>query len=110
VEADESCLGGVRKGKRVLGTAGKIAVFGLLKRSGKVYTVMIRKSKTETLLTIIKENVLSDSVVYTDSFNAYNALDVSDFYHSRINYPSLFAEERNHINRIESFWAFFAPR
>ena len=34
VEADESYFGGVRKGKRGRGAAGKIAVFGLLKRSG----------------------------------------------------------------------------
>ena len=38
VEADESYFGGVRKGKRGRGAAGKIAVFGLLKRGGKVYT------------------------------------------------------------------------
>lgn len=39
VEADESYLGGVRKGKRGRGAAGKIAVFGLLKRSDKVYRI-----------------------------------------------------------------------
>ena len=38
VEADESYFGGIRKSKRGRGAAGKIAVFGLLKRSGKVYT------------------------------------------------------------------------
>ena len=38
VEADESYFGGVRKGKRGRGATGKIAVFGLLKRGGKVYT------------------------------------------------------------------------
>lgn len=35
VEADESCFGGARKGKRSRGAAGKIAVFGFLKRNGK---------------------------------------------------------------------------
>ena len=35
VEADESYFGGVRKGKPGRGAAGKIAVFGLLKRGGK---------------------------------------------------------------------------
>ncbi|HGK6156714.1 TPA: transposase, partial [Neisseria meningitidis] len=39
VEADESYFGGQRKGKRGGGAAGKVAVFGLLKRNGKVYTV-----------------------------------------------------------------------
>ena len=40
---------------------------------------MIPNAKTETLLAIIKEKVQPDSVVYTDSFKAYNALHVSDF-------------------------------
>ena len=38
VEIDESYFGGQRKGKRGRGAAGKVAVFGLLKRGGKVYT------------------------------------------------------------------------
>lgn len=36
VELDESYFGGVRKGKRGRGAAGKVVVFGLLKRGGKV--------------------------------------------------------------------------
>ena len=41
VEVDESYFGGQRKGKRGRGAAGKVAVFGLLKRNGKVYTVAV---------------------------------------------------------------------
>ena len=41
IEADESYFGGARKGKRGRGAAGKVAVFGLLKRNGKVYTVAV---------------------------------------------------------------------
>jgi transposase-like protein len=44
VEVDESYFGGVRKGKRGRGAAGKIPVFGILKRGGKVHTVMISTS------------------------------------------------------------------
>ena len=104
VEADESYFGGVRKGKRGRGAAGKVAVFGLLKRGGKVYTAIIPNAKTETLLPIIQEKVQPDSIVYTDTFRAYNALDVSDFHHLRINHSKLFADKRNHINGIENFW------
>jgi transposase len=104
VEADESYFGGVRKGKRGRGAAGKVAVFGLLKRGGKVYTAIIPNAKTETLLPIIKEKVMPDSIVYTDAFRGYNALDVSDFHHQRINHSNLFADGRNHINGIENFW------
>ena len=92
VEADESYFGGVRKGRRGRGAAGKVAVFGLLKRGGKVYTAIIPNAKTETLLPIIKERLKPDSIVYTDTFKAYNALDVSDFHHSRINHSELFAD------------------
>ena len=103
VEADESYFGGVRKGKRGQGAAGKIAVFGLLKRNGKVYTAIIPNARTETLMPIIEERVEPDSIVYTDMFWAYNALDVSDFHHHRIDHSKLFAKQGNHINGIENF-------
>lgn len=104
VEADESYFGGRRKGKRGRGAAGKVAVFGLLKRGGKVYTAIIPDASTATILPIIEEKVQPDSIVYTDTFKAYNALDVSDFRHMRINHCELFADKGNHINGIENFW------
>ncbi len=57
IEVDESYFGGVCKGKRGRGAGGKVAVFGLLKRGGKVYTAIIPNAKTETLLPIIEEKV-----------------------------------------------------
>ena len=104
VEADESYFGGRRKGKRGRGAAGKIAVFGLLKRGGKVYTAVIVNAKAETLIPLIKEKVEPDSIVYTDALGSYNSLDVSEFHHLRINHSELFADQRNHINGIENFW------
>lgn len=105
IEADESYFGGVRKGKRGRGAAGKIAVFGLLKRKGRVYTAVIPNARTEILMPIIEEQVEPDSIVYTDAFKAYNALDVSDFRHCRINHSKEFALQNNHINGIENFWS-----
>ncbi|MGQ0503524.1 MAG: IS1595 family transposase [Panacagrimonas sp.] len=104
VEADESYFGGRRKGRRGRGAAGKVPVFGLLKRGGKVYTAIIPDAQTRTLLAIIEQRVTPDSIVYTDSFRAYDALDVSRFRHERINHSVRFAEQRNHINGIENFW------
>ena len=106
VEADESYFGGMRKGKRGRGAAGKVAVFGLLKRGGKVYTAIVPNSKTATLLPIIEEEVTPDSIVYTDTFRSYNALEISDFHHRRINHSKLFADRQNHINGIENFYWF----
>ena len=50
---------------------------------------------------LLKENI-PDSIVYTDCYRSYNALDVSEFYHYRINHSTHFAEQKNHINGIEN--------
>lgn len=102
IELDESYFGGIRKGKRGRGYGGKTAVFGLLKRNGKVYTVVVKDTKTNTLMPIIASKIKPDSIVYTDS---YNALDVSDFKHFRINHLTEFAQDHNHINGIKNFWS-----
>ena len=104
VEADESYFGGHRKGKRGRGAAGKTAVFGLLKRNDKVYTVAVPNTQTATLLPIIREQVTPDSIVYTDCYKGYDVLDVSGFIHYRINHSKEFADRQNHINGIENFW------
>ena len=104
IELDESYFGGTRKGKRGRGAAGKVAVFGILKRGGKVYTQVILDAKTDTLMPIIRQKIRPDSIVYTDYWRAYNALDVSEFKHYRINHSKLFANKHNHINGIENFW------
>ena len=105
VELDESYFGGVRKGKRGRGAAGKTAVFGILKRNGKVYTIVVADTKQTTLMPVIKRNIKPDSFVYTDSYRSYNALDVSEFKHFRVNHSKEFTcGKNNHINGIENFW------
>ena len=104
IEVDESYFGGKRKGKRGRGAAGKIPVFGILKRGGKVYTRIIPDASSRTLYPIIERKVIPDSIVYTDSWRGYNVLDVSEFKHYRINHSELFADKHNHINGIENFW------
>lgn len=104
IELDESYFGGVRKGKRGRGAAGKVPVFGLLKRGGKVYTAVVPDTKGTTLKAIICRKIQPDSIVYTDSYRSYNVLDVSEFKHYRINHSQLFADKTNHINGIENFW------
>ena len=110
VEVDESYFyptgykGGRRKGKRGRGAAGKVPVFGILKRGGQVYTKVIPDAKASTLMPIMQERIVPDSIVYSDALPSYNVLDVSDFHHHRINHSRLFARGKNHINGIENFW------
>jgi transposase len=48
VELDESYFGGVRKGKRGRGAAGRVVVFGILKRKGRVYTKIVGDTRGRT--------------------------------------------------------------
>ena len=104
VEVDESYFGGKRKGKRGRGAAGKVPVFGLLKRGGRVYTLPNPNANVKTLMPILKSRVVPDSIVYTDSFPSYDVIDVSTFHHRRIDHGKAFANRKRHINGIENFW------
>ena len=107
VEVDESYFGGERKGTRGRGAAGKVPVFDILKRGGKVYTKVIADASGDTLIPIIQRKVMPDSIVYSDSWTGYNSLDVSGFHHQRVNHSQAYVDgknRRNHINGIENFW------
>ena len=77
IEVDESYFSGRRKGKRGRGAAGKIPVFGLLKRGGRVYTKIIPDASSATLYPIIERKVVPDSIVYSDCWRGYNVVPVT---------------------------------
>ena len=56
--------------KRGRGAAGKVPVFGLLKRGGRVYAKVIPDTKSHTLQSIIEQRVVPDSIVYADSYRS----------------------------------------
>ena len=70
IEAGESCFGGRRKGQRGRGAAGKVRVFGLLERGGKVYSVVVPDCTKETLMAKIRDHSAKGSVYYTDTSSA----------------------------------------
>lgn len=105
VEADESYFGGHRKGLRGRGAAGKVAVFGLLKRRGKVYTRPVPNVTRETLRAVIHQKVPTGSPIDSDQFSSYDGLITEGYRHYRINHGEGFAtRRRRHINGIENFW------
>ena len=110
VEVDESYFGGARKGKRGRGAAGKIPVFGLLQRRGEVRVVFPARLDKTTLQGAIKRHVQPLSWVYSDSFRAYDRLDLEGFHHVRINHDETLGQGRKHINGIENFWGFAKRR
>ena len=105
LELDESYFGGKRKGKRGRGAAGKVAVFGILERDGKVYTVAVPNCKKETLMAKIEAATVKGSVFYTDEFTSYN--DLSDSASTCRSTTGRVRRRRGgHINGIEGFWSY----
>lgn len=60
---DQNYFGGIRKGRRDRGTTGKVSVFGILERGGKVHTKIIPDTRTAALLPITRQKVVPDSTV-----------------------------------------------
>jgi len=112
IEADESYFGARRiRGKRGRGAKGKVPVFGLLKRNGKVYTAIVRNCERKQLMPIIKGKILEDSTIYTDGWTSYDSLVLNGYKHHRIYHSkNEFARGKNHVNGIESFWSYAKRR
>jgi len=113
IEADESYFGARRvRGRRGRGAYGKVKVFGLLKRNGRVYTEVVDDVSAGTLQGIIRGKVELESVIHTDGWKGYNGLvDLGYQKHYRvIHSKNEFAVGTNHINGIESFWGYAKHR
>ncbi|MGF3497942.1 MAG: IS1595 family transposase, partial [Methanolinea tarda] len=110
IEMDESYFGGRKKGKRGRGAAGKVPVFGILERGGKVTVEVVTDVQGETLLELAIKKVKRGSLIYTDKFRSYNGLVSYGFKHRRIDNGKRFANGKVYINGIEGFWSFAKER
>ena len=117
-EIDESYFGARRKRgfrgklKRGRGTQ-KQPVFGVIKRSGHVYTEIIPNCKKTTLQAIIKGKIDPKTIIYSDGWRGYDGLiDVGYDKHFRVNHGNNEFSKGNgiHINGIENFWSFTKRR
>ena len=109
IECDESYFGGRKKGIRGRGSRGKIKVFGMLERKGRIFTTVVDNVSAETLMNEIRAHSEKGSVFYTDCFRSYKSLK---FYgkHTTIDHGSIFVKGRGHINGLEGFWSFAKER
>ena len=113
VELDESYFGPRRvRGKRGRGAGGKTIVFGIFKRNGNVFTEIVPDARKCSLLPVIRGRIDLDSVIHTDGWRAYDGLvDVGYAKHFRVHHGvNEFANQKSHINGIESFWAYAKHR
>lgn len=72
-------------------------------RGGKVHVVITSNIQQNIVILNIQKTIAPDSIVYTSSFLSYDALDVSELPHRRINDSEIVFEARNHISGVENF-------
>jgi transposase len=105
IECDETLFGGARKGKRGWGAAGKVLVFGLIKRNGKVRAMPIASRDRATIMQAIEAHTREGTLYYTDEWHAYATLKLRGN-HVRIRKEKGRPAGREHINGIEGFWSY----
>lgn len=110
VELDDTYFGGHRKGKRGRGAAGKIPVFGLVERGGRVTAEVVKDISTETVLGLTVKKVRRGSIVYTDRFKSYDSLMFCGYRQLKIDHKTRFVRGKVYINTLEGFWAFAKER
>lgn len=106
VEADETYVGGKRRGKRGRGAEGKTPVFGMAQREGGVRARVTVDTKRKTVAPILRENVAIGSTVYTDEYSVYNKIGEDGYDHGRVNHSAKqWVNGQAHTNTIEGFWS-----
>jgi len=106
VEADESYFGGHRRGVRGRGALGKIPVFGILERKGRVKVTVVPNVSRRTLLDATVRVVKRGSLVYTDKYAGYDTLTFCGYRHLRVEHGKHFSRGKVHINGLEGFWSY----
>jgi transposase len=106
VEADESSFGGRRKGKRGRGAAGKVPVFGILERRGRVAVTVVPNVTAQTRLQETVKVVKRGSLVYTDTDRGYDTLTFCGYRRLAVNHRQRFSRGKVHINGLEGFWSY----
>lgn len=110
IELDESYFGGRRKGNRGRGAAGKVPVFGILERNGKVQVTVVPNVTAQTLIGLTVKTVHRGSIVYTDKFGSYNSLMFCGYRHLKIDHSKRFSSGKVYINGLEGFWSWAKER
>lgn len=110
IELDECYFGGRRKGNRGRGAAGKVPVFGILERNGKVQVSVVPNVTADTLIGLTVKTVRRGSIIYTDKFRSYDSLMFCGYRHLKIDHGKRYASGKVYINGLEGFWSWAKER
>lgn len=107
VQADETYVGGVRKGgKRGRGADGKTLVMGMIETGGELIAVVVPNIKRGTLQDVIEANVAKGTAIHTDELSSYVGIVTRGYSHDRVNHKSgqYVSASGATVNAVEGFW------
>ena len=106
IEADETYIGGKKKGITGRGAIGKTPVFGMVQRGGAVKSKRVSDVQTHIILKELKDNIQFGSRLITDDYTIYNKAGRIGLFHDAINHSKgKYVKDDIHTNTIEGFWS-----
>ncbi len=107
VEADETYIGGKRRGKnRGRSLVSRSVVFGMAQRGGDIMARVVRNAQRGTLERHILENIRAGSTISTDEWAAYTHLAKRGYRHGTVQHnKDEWVRGIHHTNTLEGFWS-----
>jgi transposase-like protein/predicted RNA-binding Zn-ribbon protein involved in translation (DUF1610 family) len=107
VEADETYVGGVKRGgKGGRSGDGKAVVFGLLQRGGNLYTAVVENAHRRSLIPHVVRQVDVHTRISTDEWSPYRILANLGYDHRTVDHGrKQYVSGDTHVNGLEAFWA-----
>ena len=117
-ECDESYIGGkarnmhaAKRKAKIKGTggSGKSAVMGLLARHAEktpvsqVVTRVLRTTKTQEVMSHVREHIPAGSEVHTDTASAYRYMS-QEYVHKVVDHAECYVKDGITTNGLENFW------
>jgi transposase len=108
VEADETYVGGKRRGTkrgRPSADSHKTAVFGMVERKGRIVVLTVPNARAKTLMPHVEEHVIPGSMLYTDELASYHSLRKRGYGHDSVTHgEKVYVSGDVHTNTIEGFF------
>ena len=112
VEIDETFIGkdpAKKKSAKARGVHHKMKVLSLVDRStGRARSIVVDDLKASTLVPILRENIVKETLVYTDEAGQYHNLANDFLGHDFVNHSAEeYVRGEAHTNTVEGFFSIF---
>ena len=107
LEADETLVGGKKRGMGRGYTGNKVTVAGVVSRGGEIRLKVISDRTRETLHKFLKDNTADDATaIYTDDWEAYKGIADHNTIHETVNHSiEEWVRGDVHTNSVEGVWS-----